>query len=71
MIEAQLKTTFIGDSFFHSQLEEITLCSGCGVKDTELTLSDRIYNCKNCHLVIDRDLNASINIRIAGIARLA
>jgi hypothetical protein len=24
MIEAQLKTTFIGDSFFHSQLEEIT-----------------------------------------------
>lgn len=47
------------------------LCSGCGAKDTELTLSDRIYNCKNCHLVIDRDLNASINIRIAGIARLA
>lgn len=47
------------------------LCSECGAKDTELTLSDRIYNCKNCHLVIDRDLNASINIRIAGIARIA
>lgn len=47
------------------------LCSECGAKDTELTLSDRVYNCKNCHLTIDRDLNASINIRIAGIARIA
>ena len=47
------------------------LCSACGEKDTELTLSNRVYNCKNCNLKICRDLNASINIRIAGIARLA
>lgn len=37
-------------------------CSNCGAVDGELTLADREYNCKNCGHVIDRDLNAAINL---------
>ena len=37
-------------------------CSCCGWKNDELTLSDRVFNCKSCGLEIDRDLNASANI---------
>ena len=38
------------------------ICSVCGNKKMDLKLSDRIYNCKSCGAVIDRDLNASINL---------
>ena len=38
------------------------LCSDCGFKKKDLKLSDRIYKCDNCGLVIDRDKNASINL---------
>ena len=42
-------------------------CSGCGWVDAELTLSDRIYHCEQCGLVLDRDLNAAINLlQLAG-----
>lgn len=37
------------------------MCSCCG-SIKSLTLSDRIYECNSCGLVIDRDLNASINL---------
>lgn len=37
-------------------------CSRCGNIKTNLTLDDRIYKCKCCGLVLDRDYNASINI---------
>jgi putative transposase len=37
-------------------------CSRCGCIKKDLKLSDRIYVCKNCGLVIDRDLNAGINL---------
>lgn len=37
-------------------------CSCCGWKNDELTLADRIFECKACGLVLDRDLNASANI---------
>ncbi len=36
-------------------------CSQCGEIKKDLKLSDRIYKC-SCGLVIDRDLNASINL---------
>ena len=39
------------------------LCSNCGNKKEELKLSERIYKCSACGFEIDRDLNASINIR--------
>lgn len=38
-------------------------CSRCGSIKKDLKLSDRIYVCSNCGLVIDRDYNASLNIR--------
>ena len=39
-------------------------CSNCGERpDTKLTLNDRVYKCGHCHAVIDRDLNAAINIQ--------
>lgn len=37
------------------------LCSNCGNKQS-MPLSQRQYDCPNCNLLIDRDLNASINI---------
>lgn len=38
------------------------MCSCCGNVKKELKLSDRIYKCSICGLVIDRDYNASINL---------
>lgn len=38
------------------------MCSDCGQIKSDLKLSDRTYNC-DCGLSIDRDLNASINIK--------
>lgn len=37
-------------------------CSACGWQNPRLTLADRTFHCGNCHLVIDRDLNAARNI---------
>lgn len=37
-------------------------CSNCGNINKDLKLRDRIYNCE-CGFSMDRDLNASINIR--------
>lgn len=37
-------------------------CSGCGKIRDELGLSERVYACDCCGLVIDRDLNAARNL---------
>ena len=37
-------------------------CSGCGNVKASLPLSERVYSCSNCGLVIDRDHNAAKNI---------
>lgn len=37
-------------------------CSCCGNIKSDLKLSDRIYRCNCCGLVIDRDFNASLNL---------
>ena len=37
-------------------------CSGCGWVDADLTLADRAFRCERCGLVLDRDLNAAINL---------
>lgn len=47
------------DKYFASS----KICSNCHNKDDTITLKDRIYNCKQCGLSMDRDLNAAINIR--------
>ena len=49
------------DRFFPSS----KLCSECGQINKDLKLSDRIYEC-DCGNKMDRDLNASINLREYG-----
>lgn len=46
------------DRFFPSS----KTCSCCGNIKKDLKLSDRVYKCDKCGLVIDRDYNASINL---------
>ena len=41
------------------------LCSRCGFKKKNLKLSDRVYKCDDCNYEIDRDKNASINLKNA------
>lgn len=44
-------------------------CSACGWYDADLDLSDRVFRCQNadCGQIIDRDLNAAINLsKLAG-----
>lgn len=38
-------------------------CSGCGWRNPSLTLADRTFCCQSCGLVLDRDLNAAVNLR--------
>ena len=38
-------------------------CSGCGAVKTKLPLSERVFTCEACGLVLDRDVNAAINLR--------
>ena len=40
------------------------MCSWCGWIDEDLTLSDRLFHCEECGCVIDRDVNASINLAL-------
>ena len=37
-------------------------CSRCGTVKADLTLSDRVYDCTSCGLVLDRDVNAAVNL---------
>ena len=43
-------------------------CSNCGTVKAKLSLSERVFNCDACGLSMDRDLNAAINIKVAGSA---
>ncbi|HEX8972239.1 IS607 family element RNA-guided endonuclease TnpB [Oryzihumus sp.] len=48
----------IADRWFPSS----KTCSGCGTVKADLTLSARVYHCDACGLVIDRDINAAVNL---------
>lgn len=52
----------IADRFFPSS----KMCSVCGFVKKKLSLSERTYVCDNCGKVIDRDFNASINLKNLG-----
>ena len=43
-------------------------CSKCGAVKAKLSLSERVFHCDACGLSIDRDLNAAVNIKVAGSA---
>ena len=49
----------IVDRYFPSS----KLCHECGCVKSDLKLSDRVYICKECGNVIDRDYQASLNLR--------
>ena len=49
----------IADRFYPSS----KLCSNCGNKKDNLKLSDRVYKCNCCGLILDRDYNASLNLK--------
>lgn len=51
----------IADRFFPSS----KLCSCCGMIKKDLKLSDRIYKCE-CGNIIDRDSQASLNLKVYG-----
>ena len=46
-------------------------CHGCGNLKKDLKLSDRVYRCKHCGVVIGRDLNAALNLRDAKVYEIA
>ena len=45
-------------------------CSQCGIIVPK-TLADRVHLCPNCGLEMDRDINASLNIRTLGLRERA
>ena len=45
-------------------------CSNCGSIKKDLKLKDRVYKC-SCGVSIDRDLNASINLKNAKKYKIA
>ena len=49
----------LADRFYPSS----QICSSCGNRKVDLKLSDRMYKCPICGLEIDRDYNASINLK--------
>lgn len=42
-------------------------CSCCGNVKSELSLAERTYKCEACGAILDRDFNASINIKNEGM----
>ena len=46
-------------------------CSDCGYRNKSLSLSDRQWRCPECGSHHDRDINAAINIKRAGLAALS
>ena len=45
-------------------------CHCCGYVNKSLTLSDRQWVCPECNSVIDRDLNAAMNIKDEGLRKI-
>ena len=43
-------------------------CSGCGAVKAKLALSERTYVCTDCHVVLDRDVNAARNLAALAVA---
>lgn len=43
-------------------------CSNCGHKKDELSLDEREWQCSNCNVTHDRDINAANNIKTMGMS---
>ncbi len=42
-------------------------CSRCGHKKKDLTLKERTFQCSECGISIDRDVNAALNLRYVAV----
>jgi putative transposase len=49
---------FLADLYYPSTKR----CSHCGNVKAEMGLGERVYDCEVCGLIIDRDLNAALNL---------
>ncbi len=65
-LERQGKYLVLVDRWFPSS----KLCAQCGWKNTDLSLSTRIWKCQKCGKLHDRDINASQNLLNEGIKKL-
>ncbi len=64
------KTIFVGEIIEVGRFEPTTkTCSNCGHKQ-EMTLDKRVFECEECGMIKDRDLNASINIKNLTIQKI-
>jgi transposase len=65
----QGETLLLADRWFAST----KMCSGCGSVKEDMDLSERIYVCDNpaCGLILDRDLNAALNLAALALLYLS
>ena len=67
--QLEYKSKFKGKKFYqiYEYYPSSQTCSGCDNQDKKYkNLNERNYECTKCHLELDRDLNASINIMTEG-----
>ncbi|MFE9888313.1 RNA-guided endonuclease InsQ/TnpB family protein [Streptomyces scopuliridis] len=67
----EYKAALYGRQFFRIGRFEPTsqVCSACGVKDGPKALHIRVWTCRACGTVLDRDINAAVNVaKAAGLA---
>ena len=57
------KKLIIVDKYYPSS----KLCNVCGHKNELLTITDKTWECPNCHTVHNRDINASVNLKKEGL----
>ena len=62
------KTTWYGSTLVEADrwYPSSKTCSGCDSRKPRLTLAERTYECEHCGIVLDRDLNAAINLARLG-----
>jgi len=63
--QLRYKTTWYGSAVIvvSRVFPSTKMCSRCGKVKSSMGLGERSYRCGSCGLMIDRDLNAAINIR--------
>jgi putative transposase len=67
--QLQYKTTWYGSTLITADrwFPSSKTCSDCGAVKTKLLLSEREYLCSACGTVIDRDVNAAVNLARLGV----